>query len=181
MPRRRDSATAKLVLGAVLPDMEVNGTGDSTGAWKPPGGHLVIYVYPMIGNLGHPLPKAWDVIPGARGCTPESCAFRDHHPEIAAAEATILGWSSQSTQDQEKAVDRLHLPFSLVSDPDMRLARLLHLPTFTADDTTYHERLTLIVHDRVVEKVFHPICAPAEHPDDVLRWLQMHPPTTCRT
>jgi peroxiredoxin len=119
------------------------------------------------------LPPGWDDIPGARGCTPESCGFRDHHAELLAAGAgRVYGLSSQSSDYQAEAVDRLHLPFAMLSDERLALADALGLPTFSVDGMTLYRRLTMIVTDGVIEHVFYPVFPPDQHAREVLDWLR---------
>ena len=140
------------------------------------GGRTVIYVYPMTGRPGADLPPGWDDIPGARGCTPESCGFRDHHAELLAAGADqVYGLSSQSSDYQAEAVDRLHLPFAMLSDERLALADALGLPTFSVDGMTLYRRLTMIVTDGVIEHVFYPVFPPDQHAQEVLDWLEANP------
>jgi peroxiredoxin len=131
----------------------------------------VLYIYPMTGRPGVPSPDGWDLIPGARGCTPESCGFRDHHAELAGAGAEVYGLSSQDTDYQAEAVTRLRLPFPLVSDTGLLLAQRLALPTFTVGDIRFYKRITLVIRDRRIEHVFHPIFPPDRHAQQVLDWL----------
>jgi len=130
----------------------------------------------MTGRPGVDLPEGWDDIPGARGCTPESCAFRNLHAELlAAGAAQVFGLSSQSSEYQREAVDRLHLPFAMLSDEPLALAGALGLPTFTVDGMTLYRRLTMIITDGVIEHVFYPIFPPDQHAQEVLDWLRAHP------
>jgi peroxiredoxin len=139
------------------------------------GGRTVIYVYPMTGRPGVDLPHGWDDIPGARGCTPESCGFRDHHAELLAAGAVqVFGLSSQSSDYQREAVDRLHLPFAMLSDEPLALAGALGLPTFTAGGMTLYRRLTMIITVGVIEHAFYPVFPPGQHAQQVLDWLRGH-------
>jgi len=136
----------------------------------------VLYVYPMTGKPGAALPEGWDAIPGARGCTPESCGFRDHHADLAAADADVYGLSTQNTADQAEAAERLHLPFPLLSDEDVRLAGPpLRLPWFEAGGGRRYRRLTLVVADSRIEHVFYPVFPPDGHAAEVLAWLRSHP------
>jgi peroxiredoxin len=129
----------------------------------------------MTGRPGADLPPGWDDIPGARGCTPESCGFRDHHAELLAAGADqVFGLSSQSSDYQAEAVNRLHLPFAMLSDERLALADVLGLPTFTVDGMTLYRRLTMIVTDGVIEHVFYPVFPPDRHAQQVLDWLRGH-------
>jgi peroxiredoxin len=127
-------------------------------------------------NRENGLPDGWDSIPGARGCTPEACGFRDHYQDLLAAGADgVFGLSSQETDYQREVVERLHLPFQMLSDPARSLAQELSLPTFVASGLTLYKRLTLIIRDGVVEQVFYPIFPPNEHADQVLTWLRDNP------
>jgi peroxiredoxin len=118
----------------------------------------VVYAYPRTGVPGEPLPDGWDLIPGARGCTPQSCSFRDHHQGLLDLGAEVFGLSSQTTRYQQEMAARLHLPFEVLSDADLRFAKALRLPTFEAGGTTLIKRLTLILRAGRIEHVlcFHP-------------------------
>lgn len=115
------------------------------------------------------------MIPGARGCTPQSCAFRDHHAELRAAGAQVYGFSTQDPAYQREAAGRLHLPFALLSDETLAFGRALRLPTFTADGMTLLRRVTLIVREGRAEHVFYPVFPPERNAADVLAWLRAHP------
>jgi peroxiredoxin len=139
-------------------------------------GRAVVYIYPMTGRPGVDLPEGWDDIPGARGCTPESCGFRNLHTELlAAGAAQVFGLSSQPSDYQREAVDRLHLPFAMLSDEHLALAGELGLPTFTIGGVTLYRRLTMIITDGVIEHVFYPIFPPDQHAQEVLDWLRAVP------
>jgi peroxiredoxin len=158
-----------------LPDLTLTGTGGERVALPELGKpRTVLYLYPMTGRPGVPLPHGWDLIPGARGCTAEACSFRDHHAELLAAGADVYGLSSQSTEYQREAVARLHLPFPLLSDERLALADALQLPTFTAGGMRLFERLTMVVAVGIVEHVFHPV-EPDGHAEEVLSWLRDRP------
>ncbi|MGH3084519.1 MAG: peroxiredoxin [Gaiellaceae bacterium] len=136
----------------------------------------VVYAYPRTGRPGEaPLVEDWDLIPGARGCTPESCAFRDHHAELARAGADIVGLSTQDTAYQREVVGRLNLPFALVSDVQLRLTRAMRLPTFEIAGHILLKRFTLVIRDGRVEHIFYPVFPPDRHAREVLRWLEAHP------
>jgi peroxiredoxin len=113
----------------------------------------------------------WDRIPGARGCTPEACGFRDHAADLAAAGASVAGVSTQDSEYQREVIQRLRLPFPLLSDVDRRLAHALRLPTFEAGGHVLYRRLTLIVRGGHVEKVFYPVFPPDGHAEEVLAWV----------
>jgi peroxiredoxin len=122
-----------------------------------------------------PLVPDWDEIPGARGCTPESCAFRDHFRDLRAAGAeSVLGLSTQDTDYQREVVDRLHLPFALLSDDGLELTNALRLPTFEAAGQTLLKRFTLVLSDGRIEHVFYPVFPPDCHAEEVLAWLGGH-------
>ncbi|MGH6813371.1 MAG: peroxiredoxin [Methylocella sp.] len=135
----------------------------------------VIYCYSMTGAPGKPLPEGWDLIPGARGCTPQTCSFRDHHQELLRLEAAVFGLSAQTTEYQLELVGRLHLPFETLSDAEFRLCEALGLPTFEADGTRLLKRLTLIVRAGRIEHALYPVFPPNESADQVLRWLSNNP------
>jgi peroxiredoxin len=140
-------------------------------------GRTVVYLYPMTGRPGVPLPDGWDAIPGARGCSTEACDFRDHLEELTAAGAArVYGMSSQTVDYQTEVVQRLRLPFPMISDPELALADALDLPTFSAPghDRLY-SRLTLVVHNGRIEHVFYPVFPPNTHAQEVLDWLRAHP------
>ena len=113
----------------------------------------------------------WNEIPGARGCTPQSCAFRDHHRDLQELGATVFGLSTQETDYQREAVERLHLPFELLSDAALEFATALRLPTFELAGKVFIKRLTLVTRDARIAKVFYPVFPPDQNADEVVRWL----------
>lgn len=136
-------------------------------------GLVVIYAYPMTGTPGVALPDGWDSMPGARGCTPQSCAFRDHAAELSEMGVdSVYGLSTQSPVDQSEAATRLHLPFSLLSDQDLLLANAMRFPTFDVEGKTLLKRFTLIVRDGVIVKVFYPVFPPDSNASMVLDFLR---------
>jgi peroxiredoxin len=134
-------------------------------------GRTVVYCYPRTGRPDEALPRGWDGIPGARGCTPQSCAFRDHHAELQRLGARVFGLSTQDTVYQREAVERLHLPFELLSDEDLAFARALGLPTFEVEGMALIKRLTLVIRDGHIERVFYPVFPPGKNADEVIEWL----------
>lgn len=134
---------------------------------------LVVYVYPRTGRPGEPLPAGWDEIPGARGCTPQSCAFRDHIGELAAHGASVIGISAQSPAEQLEFAQREHIPYPLLSDSELLLAERLELPTFEVASMTLYRRLTFIARAKRIEKVFYPVFPPERNAADVLAWLSV--------
>ncbi|MFF9409688.1 redoxin family protein [Streptomyces anandii] len=167
-----DGATAHL-RGARMPRLRLHATDGATISLEALGaGRTVLYIYPLTGRPGTDLPEGWDSIPGARGCTAETCGFRDHHQDLlAAGAARVYGLSSQDSDYQREVTERLRLPFQMLSDPARSLARALDLPMFTAGGLTLYKRLTLIIEDDVIEHVFYPVFPPDKHADQVLAWL----------
>jgi peroxiredoxin len=136
----------------------------------------VIYCYPRTGAPGQPVPKSWDDIPGARGCTPESCGFRDHYHALEELHVRVFGLSTQTTEYQREAVERLHLPFEILSDADFAVTNALLLPTFEFEGVRLLKRLTLVLSNGRIEKVFYPIFPPDKHAEEVIAWLSGNPP-----
>ncbi|MFK7603306.1 peroxiredoxin [Deinococcus sp. SM5_A1] len=162
--------------GRRLPALSLPATEGPPADLSTLPGLTVLYAYPRTGQPDQPLPTDWDLIPGARGCTPQSCAFRDHHAELQAAGARVFGLSTQDTAYQAEAAGRLHLPFPLLSDAELRFAGALNLPTFEVDGMTLLRRVTLIIRDGVIQKVFSPVFPPDQNAAQVLAWLaESHP------
>ncbi len=133
----------------------------------------MLYIYPMTGQPGVALPQGWDEIPGARGCTPQSCAFRDHHAELLETGSDrVFGLSTQCTAYQREAAERLHLPFALLSDEKLQLAQVLKLPMMSVEGQTLLKRMALIIDDGRVAQVFYPVFPPDRNAADVLAWLK---------
>jgi peroxiredoxin len=177
LPQPVDDGAADHLPGTPMPALSLPATdGSQVALDEPRPGRTVIYVYPMTGVPGTPLPEGWNEIPGARGCTPESCGFRDHHAELAQAGApNVFGLSSQSPSYQAEMAQRLALPFGVLSDESLQLARLLSLPTFETAGMRLYRRLTMIVADATIEHVFYPVFPPDGHAREVLEWLVAHP------
>ncbi len=172
LPVPEDDGACEHLQGTRLPSMALASTAGGSVDLAGLVGRKVVYCYPRTGRPDRPRFFAgWDRIPGARGCTPQSCAFRDHHGELAARGATVFGLSTQDTEYQREAVGRLHLPFALLSDANLGFAQALRLPTFTVAGTVLIKRLTLIVEDGTIEKVFYPVFPPDRNADQVLAWL----------
>jgi peroxiredoxin len=174
LPVPEDDGAATHLPGLAMPPLELPATDGGTVDLSALGaGRTVLYLYPLTARPGTDQPDGWDSIPGARGCTPEACAFRDHHQDLLAAGATdVFGLSSQDTAYQREAVDRLHLPFRMLADPALRLAGALDLPTFDAGGMTLYKRLTMIIRAGVIEHVFYPVFPPDGHAEQVLGWLR---------
>ena len=176
LPVPEDDGAAAHLPGSAVPPLELLATdGRLLRLDRPPEGfdRLVIYAYPRTGRPGEPLlTPDWDSIPGARGCTPESCGFRDHAAELNRAGAAVLGLSTQASEEQRETAERLGLPFPLASDADLALTRALRLPTFEAAGRTLLKRLTLVVRAAAVEHVFYPVFPPDTHAATVSAWLR---------
>jgi peroxiredoxin len=173
LPEPRDDGATDHLPGAELPDVALPATdGSSVRVAQLP--LTVLFAYPRTGVPGEePLVADWDSIPGARGCTPETCAFRDLHDAFADSGAGVYGVSTQDTAYQREAAERLHLPFPLLSDAALELAGALRLPTFEAAGETLLKRLTLVVADGRIEHVFYPVFPPDTHADEVLARLRL--------
>ena len=175
LPVPVDDGAASHLEGALLSKLTLNSTDGASVNLAGLSGRWVIYVYPMTGRPDTPLPDGWDGIPGARGCTPQSCSFRDHYAELKALHTGVFGLSAQTTEYQREARDRLHLPFQLLSDSALQLKRsTMCLPTLAVAGMELFKRLTLITHDGRIEKVFYPVFPPDQNADEVLVWLRMN-------
>ena len=135
----------------------------------------VIYCYPMTGKPGDELPKGWEEIPGARGCTPQSCSFRDSHHELLSLNTVVFGLSTQTTESQQEATQRLHLPFLLLSDSQLVFANTLNLPTFEINGVVFIKRLTIVLYQGKIIKVFYPVFPPNKNAEEVITWLINNP------
>ena len=176
LPRPKDDGAARHLKGMALPDLELPSTGNRrVNLSKVSAPRIVIYAYPMTGRPDRQLPQGWDDIPGARGCTPETCGFRDHHKDLAKLHAEVFGLSTQDTAYQQEMVKRLEVPFEVLSDEQMAFARALKLPTFTVDGMTLLKRLTIVARKGRIEQVFYPVFPPDKHADEVIAWLKRHP------
>ena len=176
LPAPTDDGAMAHLAGARLPPVALRATDGSLVTLAALPGRVVVYAYPMTGQPGVALPDGWDEIPGARGCTPHSCAFRDHHAELVAAGASrVFGLSTQDTAYQREAAERLHLPFPLLSDDGLEFAKGAGLPTIEVAGTTLIKRFALVIDDGVVTKVFYPVFPPDATAGDVLAWLIANP------
>jgi peroxiredoxin len=173
LPQPVDDGAARHLPGARVPEIALPGTDDSDISLAALGGRTVVYVYPLTGRPGTALPEGWDEIPGARGCTPQSCAFRDHHAELLAVGADrVHGLSTQDSAYQREAAERLHLPFPLLSDAALRLTTALRLPAMLVGGATLLKRMALIIDDGVITHVFYPVFPPDRNAGEVLEWLR---------
>jgi peroxiredoxin len=173
IPVPLDDGGARHLQGARLPSVPLAATDGSQVDLSKLAGCTVLYVYPRTGVPGQAPPDGWDQIPGARGCTPQSCSFRDHFAELKRLGVSHLyGLSTQDTGYQREAVERLHLPFPILSDDSLELARAIKLPTFTAAGMTLLKRMALVIDDGVITKVFYPVFPPDKNAADVIAWLR---------
>ena len=172
IPAPTDDGAADHLPGVRVPSVPLSATSGGKVDLSALSGKTVVYCYPMTGRPFKDLPQGWDEIPGARGCTPQSCSFRDHHAELAQLGARVFGLSTQSTAYQREAAARLRLPFDLLSDEDLAFAEALSLPTFEAGGMILLMRLTLIIEEGKVEKVFYPVFPPGKNAEEVLAWLR---------
>jgi peroxiredoxin len=173
MPAPIDDGGARHLTGQRLPGVALNSTDGDTVDLSRLVGRAVIYAYPRKKPADEPPPDGWLMIPGAPGCTPQSCAFRDHAMQIKAAGAShIFGLSTQDTPYQRGAVERLRLPYPLLSDDRLLFTNALSLPTFASAGMTLLKRLTMVINDGVIERVFYPVFPPDRNAAEVLAWLE---------
>ena len=163
LPVPEDDGAADHLAGTALPAIALRATDGTSVRLDELKGRTVVFAYPRTGRPGESSPggdKEWDAIPGARGCTPQACSFRDQHARFAAADTRVLGLSTQDTAYQQEATERLHLPYPLLSDERLELATALGLPTFEVDGMTLLKRLTLFLHHGAIESVIYPVFPP---------------------
>jgi peroxiredoxin len=173
IPVPQDDGAARHLAGVKLPDLALPATRAPPVNLAKLKGRTVLYIYPRTGVPGVDAPPGWDDIPGARGCTPQSCGFRDHFAELKAlGVAQVYGLSTQDTAYQREAAERLHLPFPLLSDADLDFARGLHLPLFMTSGMTLLKRMALVIDDGVIVKVFYPVFPPDKNAAEVVAWLR---------
>ena len=180
LPVPEDDGASDHLPGMSLPPVPLPSTSGEPIDLSKLRGRVVVYCYPMTGRPDRDLPEGWDEIPGARGCTPQSSGFHDHHEELRALGVRVFGLSTQNTEYQREALGRLGLQFELLSDEGLSFAKGLDLPTFEADGKTMIKRLTLVVDAGRIETVFYPVFPPAENSGEVALWLSQHPRTQGR-
>jgi peroxiredoxin len=176
LPRPVDDGAGDHLRQMLMPPISLRSTGNRmVNLSELSAPRTVIYCYPMTGVPGKPLPEGWDMIPGARGCTPQTCGFRDHYQELLQVNIAVFGLSTQTTEYQREMADRLHLPFEILSDSEFKLCEALSLPTFEVDGMRLVKRLTMIVRSRRIEHVLYPVFPPNESADEVLGWVKSNP------
>jgi len=173
IPIPQDDGAARHLAGMKLPNLALPATQGAPVNLSKLAGRTIVYIYPRTGVPGVDLPEGWNEIPGARGCTPQSCSFRDHFGELKRlGVAQLYGLSTQDTAYQQEAATRLHLPFPILSDQKLALTMALKLPTFTAAGMTLLKRMALIIDDGVIAKAFYPVFPPDKNAEQVIAWLQ---------
>jgi peroxiredoxin len=166
-----DDGACDHLLGAEVPRLVLESSQGPIDLAELAAERAVLYVYPRTGRPDEPVPAEWDAIPGARGCTPQACDFRDHAAELRTAGARVAGLAAQTLEEQLELAERLHMPFPIIADPERQLAAALHLPTFEFRGDTLYRRLTLVFEGARVAKVFYPVFPPDRNAEEVLAWL----------
>jgi peroxiredoxin len=172
LPVPEDDGAADHMAGMAVPPVALPSTQGGEVVLADLRGLTVLFCYPRTGRPDQELPPDWNAIPGARGCTPEACGFRDRHEQFADLGARVLALSTQNPEYQREMAERLHLPFPVLSDERLELAQKLRLPTFTTSGWTLVKRLTLVIRDGRIEHVFYPVFPPDTHAVEVLEWLR---------
>jgi peroxiredoxin len=172
LPVPEDDGAADHLLNAVVPPIALRATTGETINVAELKGRTVLFAYPRTGRPDEELLPGWNAIPGARGCTPETCGFRDAHSQFTDLGARVLALSTQSTDYQRELAERLHLPFPVLSDESLEFTRALGLPTFETSGLTLLKRLTLVIDDGRISHVFYPVFPPDSHAAEVLSWLR---------
>lgn len=173
IPAPPDDGAARHLSGSQVPSVPLPATDGTSVDLSALAGRTLVYAYPRTGRSGIANPDGWDMIPGARGCSPQSCAFRDHFAELKALGVDhLFGLSTQDSTYQREAAERLHLPFPILSDEALVLTRSMRLPTFETSGMTLLKRLTLVIDDGVVAHAFYPVFPPDRNAEDVVAWLR---------
>ena len=173
LPVPRDDGAARHLTGLEMPDISLAATDGTRVSLARLAGRAVVYAYPKTGAPGVPSPDGWDMIPGARGCTPQSCGFRDHFGALKSLGVThVFGLSTQDSAYQREAVERLHLPFPILSDKHLALTTAIRLPTFEVPGMILLKRLALVIDDGIITKVFYPVFPPDRNAEEVVAWLE---------
>ncbi|MBI3694431.1 MAG: peroxiredoxin [Acidobacteria bacterium] len=173
LPVPVDDGACKHLPGLAVPSIPLRSTANRrVDLSRISAARTVVYCYPHTGKPDQDPPPGWNDIPGARGCTPESCSFREHHKELLALRAEVFGLSTQTAEYQQELVQRLHLPFEVLSDAELAFTKALRLPTFTVQGMILIKRLTLVLSRGKIEKVFYPVFPPDKHAQEVIAWLR---------
>lgn len=172
IPAPTDDGMARHLRGARMVSVPLSATDGTTVDLSSLPGRIVVYAYPRTGTPGVENPDGWDLIPGARGCTPQSCSFRDHFAELKALGVDrLFGLSTQDAAYQREAAVRLELPFPILSDEHLRLTGAMRLPTFETSGMVLLKRLTLVIDNGTIKHIFYPVFPPDRNASDVLAWL----------
>lgn len=172
IPAPLDDGATRHLAGARMASVPLRATNGDVVDLSALAGRVVVYAYPRTGRPDVASPDGWDMIPGARGCTPQSCSFRDHFAELKGLGVShLFGLSTQEPDYQREAAERLHLPFALLSDASLQLTHAMKLPTFETSDMTLLKRFTLVIDRSVVEHVFYPVFPPDRSASDLIGWL----------
>jgi peroxiredoxin len=171
LPVPEDDGATDHLLGQMLPQLTLDSSRGHVSLRALSMNRLVLYVYPRTGHPDRPAGADWDAIPGARGCTPQSCAFRDHAAELAELDAAVAGLSAQPLAEQVEFAERNHIPYPVIADPERKLGAALRLPTFEFEGLTLYKRVTLVVEACAISKVFYPVFPPDRNAADVVAWL----------
>jgi peroxiredoxin len=172
LPVPEDDGAADHLTGLALPPLALPSTQGVLDLAREAEGLLVLYVYPRTGRPGIEPPAAWDAVPGARGCTPQSCGYRDHGAELRDVGARVIGLSAQPLEDQAELAERLGLPHPVASDPELLLAGALDLPTFEFEGRRLYRRLSLVAEGGLIVEVSYPVFPPDENAAEVVAWLR---------
>jgi len=173
IPAPVDDGAARHLAGMRVADIALPATGGATVNLSRLKGRTILYIYPRTGRPGQALPTGWDGIPGARGCTPQSCGFRDHAAEMTKlGVAHLYGLSTQDTAYQQEAAERLHLPFAILSDEKLAFTKAMKLPTFDVDGMRLIKRMAWVIDDGVITHVFYPVFPPDKNAEEVVQWLK---------
>jgi len=174
LPVPSDDGACDHLEGASLPSVALPSTAGGVVDPSRSASWVVLFCYPMTGRPGRPIPEGWAQIPGAAGCTPQACSFRDRHCDLQSLGATVFGLSTQESSDQLEAAERLELPFPLLSDADLQFANALHLPQFEVEGLRLLRRVTLICQTGLIRKFFYPVFPPDRNVDEVVTWLRRY-------
>jgi peroxiredoxin len=176
LPAPQDDGGADHLAGMAMPALVLDSSQGPVDLAELTAERAVVYIYPHTGVPGEPLPEGWDAFPGARGCTPESCGFRDHAAELAELGARVAGLSGQTPAEQSEFAERVGIRHPVIADPDLRLRDALSLPTFELHGVTFLRRLTLVAERGTIVKAFYPVVPPDRHAGEVLAWLRSGDP-----
>jgi peroxiredoxin len=172
LPVPEDDGAADHLVGMMLPNLTLESSAGAVSLREVALERLVLYIYPRTGRPDEPSPPGWDAIPGARGCTPESCAFRDHAAELSELGSLVAGLSGQTLEEQVEFAERNHITYPVLADPELRLGRALRLPTFDAAGMTLYKRITLVIEACAIAKAFYPVFPPDKNAEEVVAWLR---------